>query len=290
VAHTFVATLSVIVHCGAKPILVDIGQDYNLAVEGLEAAITPATKAIIPVHMNGRCCNMAAILAIAEKYRLHVIEDAAQAMGAHIFDRYAGTFGTIGAFSLHPMKNLHCYGDGGVITTNNKQLAETLRIFRNHGQNKDKTLVGFGFNSRLDNLQAAFLNVNLQYFDADIARRRQVAARYHLGLSGCLALQLPASPQTDGYFDVYSSYPIRCNNRDRLYEHLQARKIECFIHWKQALHLNPALNLQKVELPVTEQVAKEVLSLPIHPFLDNGQCDYVIAAIREFFAVSLVLN
>lgn len=283
VAHTFVATIAAIVHCGAKPVLIDIADDFNLAVATLEQSTTASTKAIIPVHMNGRCCEMDAILAIADKHDLLVVEDAAQSMGAHINGAYAGTFGTINAFSLHPMKNLHCYGDGGVITTNDDCLAEQVRCLRNHGQTPNKELVAFGFNSRLDNLQAAFLNVNLKYFNGDIKRRRQIALRYDSGLKNCAGLKLPNPPQQTGYFDVFSSYPIRCSGRDRLLHHLQQKGIECFIHWETQLHRNEHLKLGHFILPVTEQVAREVLSLPMHPFLDDEQCDYVINAVKEFF-------
>lgn len=284
VAHTFVATIAAIVHCGAKPVLIDIAAgDFNMAAATLEQAITASTKAIIPVHMNGRCCDMAAILAVADKYGLHVIEDAAQSMGAHIDGVYAGSFGIINAFSLHPMKNLHCYGDGGVITTNDDHWADQLRLLRNHGQNPNKELVSFGFNSRLDNLQAAFLNVNLKYFDGDINRRRQIAQRYDNGLKNCIGLELPSPPQETDYFDVFSSYPVRCAERDQLLRYLQQKGIECFVHWETPLHRNEHLKLDHFILPVTEQVAREVLSLPMHPFLEDEQCDYVIDAVKEFF-------
>lgn len=283
VAHTFVATVAAIVHCGAKPVLIDIADDFNLAVEKLEQAVTASTKAIIPVHMNGRCCDMKAILAIADKYGLHVIEDAAQSMGAHVNGVYAGNFGAINAFSLHPMKNLHCYGDGGVITTNDYRLAEQIRLLRNHGQNQNKELVAFGFNSRLDNLQAALLNVNLKYFESDIKRRRQIALRYDAGLKNCVGLKLPRPPRDTGYFDVFSSYPVCCAERDRLLRHLQQKGIECFVHWEKPLHRNEHLKLDHFSLQVTEQVSREVLSLPVHPFLEDEQCDYVIDAVKEFF-------
>lgn len=282
VAHTFVATLAASVHCGAKPVLVDIGEDFNIDAQALVQAITPATRAIVPVHMNGRCCDMPVILAIAEQYGLWVVEDAAQAMGAHLNGKYAGSFGQLGAFSLHPMKNLHCYGDGGLVTTNDPMLAEKIRMLRNHGQNEHKQVIGFGYNSRLDNLQAALLNVNLRFYAADIDRRRQIAARYQAGLEACRHVRLPSPPQSGPYFDVYSAYPVLCRDRDALFRHLQSRHIECFIHWPQPLHRNPHLQLAPVSLPMTERVAREVLSLPIHPFLDDAQCDYVIAAIREF--------
>ncbi|MBD9355060.1 DegT/DnrJ/EryC1/StrS family aminotransferase [Methylomonas albis] len=283
VAHTFVATLAAVVHCGAKPILIDIADDFNMAADKLEQVLSGATKVIIPVHMNGRCCNMSAILAVAEKYGLHVIEDAAQSLGAHIDGRHAGSFGVANAFSLHPMKNLHCYGDGGVITTNSASLAEQLKVLRNHGQNATKALISFGFNSRLDNLQAALLNVNFKYFADDVKRRRELAGRYHQGLGSVSGIKLPQPPEDSGYFDTFSSFPILSEDRDLLLKYLQAKGVECFIHWETPLHHNQYLNLGNIELPMTERVSREVLSLPIHPFLDNDQCDYVITAVREFF-------
>lgn len=284
VAHTFVATVAAIVHCDAKPVLIDVADDFNLAVEKLEQAVTASTKAIIPVHMNGRCCDMEAISAIADKYGLQVIEDAAQSLGAHINGAYAGSFGVINAISLHPMKSLHCYGDGGVVTTNDRYLAEQVRLLRNHGLNQNKELVAFGFNSRLDNLQAALLNVNLKYLEADIKRRRQIALHYHAGLKDCDDLKLPKPPQDSGYFDVFSSYPILCESRDQLFGYLRKKNIECFIHWEKPLHRNENTQLGYFDLPMTERVAREVLSLPIHPFLDDDQCKYVVASIKAFFA------
>ncbi|AMK77754.1 hypothetical protein A1342_15995 [Methylomonas methanica] len=283
VAHTFVATISAIMHSGATPILVDIADDFNMSIELLKQAISPATRAIIPVHMNGHCCDMRSILTIAEEHGLLVIEDAAQSMGAQIDEIYAGNFGVINAFSLHPMKNLHCYGDGGFITTNDSNLANSLLRLRNHGQSESRELLEFGFNSRLDNLQAALLNINFKYFQQDTTRRREIALRYHLGLSNCAALKLPRPPQNDGYFDVYSSYPIRCVSRDDLRAHLLKKGIECFVHWEKPLHTNTMICPEGQALPMTESVSREVLSLPIHPFLSNEQCDYVIAAVREFF-------
>lgn len=283
VAHTFVATLAAIVHCGAKPVVIDIADDFNMAADKLENAVSAVTKAIIPVHMNGRCCDMSAILAVAEKYGLQVVEDAAQSLGAHIDGRYAGSFGVVNAFSLHPMKNLHCYGDGGVITTNSSSLAERLKVLRNHGQNANKELISFGFNSRLDNLQAALLNVNLKYFTDDVKRRRELAGRYHAGLSDVKEIKLPKPPHCDGNFDTFSSFPILFKDRNLLMTYLQSKGIECFIHWENPLHHNQNLNLGCIELSMTERVSREVLSLPIHPFLDNDQCDYVITAVREFF-------
>ncbi|CAD6875089.1 DegT/DnrJ/EryC1/StrS family aminotransferase [Methylomonas fluvii] len=283
VAHTFVATISAIVHSGAKPILVDIADDFNMSVELLRQAIGPSTKAIIPVHMNGRCCDMRSILAVAEEHDLSVIEDAAQSMGAQVDGVYAGNFGVINAFSLHPMKNLHCYGDGGFITTNDSNLADRLLRMRNHGQSESRELLEFGFNSRLDNLQAALLNVNFKYFHEDTERRRAIALRYHSRLSNCEALKLPRPPQNDAYFDVFSSYPIRCVNRDKLRSHLFNKGIECFTHWDKPLHKNSKIWSEKHALPMTESVSREVLSLPMHPFLSDEQCDYVISVIREFF-------
>lgn len=283
VAHTFVATVAAIVNCGAKPVLVDIGEDFNMDVSGLEQSITAATRAIIPVHMNGRCCDMSAILAVAEKHGLWVVEDAAQALGARISGQAAGSFGHVNAFSLHPMKNLHCFGDGGLMTTDDDALAERIRCLRNHGQNARKELVGFGFNSRMDNLQAALLNVNLHYFDADVRRRRELAACYCRKLENSPQIKLPHPPTDGGYYDVFSSFPILIEDRNELAAHLRQRGVECFIHWETPLHRNEHLNLSGFDLPQTDRVSREVLSLPIHPFLDDSDCDVVISAIKEFY-------
>jgi len=264
--------------------LVDVREDFNMDVEQLEQAISHRTRAILPVHLNGRLCDMEKLLAVAQTHNLLVIEDAAQALGASLEGKKAGTFGLAGCFSLHPMKNLGGAGDGGFVATQNSKLAEKLRLLRNHGQRTKEDLPCFGFNSRLDNLQAAILNVKLKSLPEWIERRRQVASLYHQGLSNLPFLQLPPPPQQHGrFFDIYSSYVIRAQERDRLVTHLGECGIETFIHWPKPLHHQEALGLGHFQLPKTEEFAKEVVSLPISAEISNEQVEFVIDSIRNFY-------
>ena len=208
VAHTFVATVSAIVYCGAKPILVDIGEDMNMDVGQVEKAITPRSKAIIPVHLNGRMCDMGRLMEIANKHDLLIIEDAAQALGAKFEGKKAGSVGLTGCFSFYPAKMLGAAGDGGVAVTNNEEIAEKIRLLRDHGyQRSSGDILYYGYNSRLDNLQAAILDVKLKYLPEWIGRRRELASIYHQGLSDLQELKLPPPPRlNDRFFDVYQNY------------------------------------------------------------------------------------
>ncbi len=285
VAHTFVATVAAIVHHGATPVLIDIGADHNLDPARLEAAITPRTKAVIPVHMNGRMCDMAAILAIARRHGLKVVEDTAQGLGAKRDGRMAGTVGDIGCFSLHPMKNLSVGGDGGFITTRDPALDATLRCLRNHGQRSKDDLACFGFNSRLDNIHAAVALAKLPHLPRWLERRRALASRYSEALAGVgdLCLSARPRPETDGPYDVFSSYVITSGVRDALVAHLRASGIEIFIHWQVPLHRQPGLRLGGCSLPNTEALSRNVFSLPVQPELSDQDQSVVIDAVRAFF-------
>jgi len=280
VGHTFVATISVIANLGATPILIDIQDDFNLDPNLLEAAITDATKVVMVVHMNGRCCDMTTIQELCKQHGLELIEDAAQAFGSRYQGQAAGTFGDFGCFSFHPMKILHCFGDGGMVTTNDAELADKIRLLRNHGQRTKNEIVMYGVNSRLDNLQAAFLLRMISRLDAEIQRRREIAHRYNQGLDGITNITCPPI-DGDGYFDVFSSYVMRVSNRDALRRHLQEKGVEVFSHWEVANHRQTALGLNGFALPNTERISNEVLSLPIHGQLSNDQVDYVIEVIRH---------
>ena len=287
VDFTCVATLSVIVHCGAKPTLVDIRDDYNMDVEQVEEAITPRTKAILPVHLNGRVCDMERLMDIASKHNLIVIEDAAQALEATFDGQKAGTFGLSGCFSLYPMKILGATGDGGFVTTNDEALAERIYQLRDLGQQRETgDVLYFGFSSRLDNLQAAILNVKLKYLNQWIERRREIAALYHQGLSGVQELKLPPPPEPEGlYFDVFQNYLVRAEERDRLVAHLEKCGIETLTSWylSKPLHYHEALNLAHFQLPKTEQFANECVSLPLNTEVSDEQVEYVIDAIGNFY-------
>jgi dTDP-4-amino-4,6-dideoxygalactose transaminase len=300
VGHTFVATVAAIHHCQATPILVDIADDYNIDVAKIKEHLTEKTKAIIPVHLNGRACNMDIIMSIAEEYNLIVIEDAAQAVGSMFNGKCSGTFGKFGCFSLHPMKSLNCAGDGGYIITDDEDSYQRLLGLRNHGQSPDKSdIVEFAYSSRLDNMQAAIANIRLGDLEKGNNIRREIAKRYHDGLQG-LPLILPmaqgfkttccttssfcdCSTYCKKRYDVYNSYVVRSKDRDSLYQYLRDSGVEVFVHIYKPLSKYDALSLDHFSLPLNEMICKEILSLPIYPELEDEKIDYVISKIQEFY-------
>jgi len=284
VAHTFVATVSVIVQCEAKPVLVDVGEDMNMDADLVKEAITPRTRAIIPVHLNGRMCDMERLGEIASKNDLLMIEDAAQSLGASFDGRKAGSFGLTSCFSFYPAKMLGCAGDGGAVLTNDEEMAEKMRLLRDHGyQRSTGDILCYGYNSRLDNIQAAILDLKLRHLPEWIRRRRELATLYHQGLSDLEKIKLPPEPSEGRFFDVYQNYVIRSRERDRLVEHLRDSGVEVLISWPKPMHHNEPLGLMHFRLPETERISKEVLSLPMYPELRDDQVEYVIKVIREFY-------
>jgi dTDP-4-amino-4,6-dideoxygalactose transaminase len=283
VDHTYIATIDVIVHCGAKPVLIDVRDDFNMNPELIELAITENTKAIIPVHLNGRCCEMDKIMDIAKKHNLIVIEDAAQSLGARYKNKPAGSFGKTSCFSFYPAKILGSYGEGGMLCINDLNLAEKLYLLRDHGEtpsylkteeqkkSKNSIISFYGFNSILDNLQAAFLNVKFKHFSDWVRRRREIADFYNKGLSGIGDLILPPPPTEKGdYFDVFQNYVIRTKKRYFLVKYLEENGIEILIKWGIPNFRQESLvNLHSFNLQKTEQIAKEVISLPIYPELTD---------------------
>ena len=283
VAHTFVATVEAIVHNGAVPVLVDIGEDFNMDVNKVEEAITQKTRAIIPVHLNGRMCDMDKLMDVAQRYNLIVIEDACQSLGAKFKDKKAGSFGLAGCFSFYPFKMLGAFGDGGAVVTDDEKIAEKVKFLRDHGQNRETgEILFYGFNSRLDNLQAAFLNLKMKYLPQWIERRREIAEMYRKGLSDIEEIQLPHFPGEE-YFDVYQNYVIRAKRRDELVEFLKEEGVEVLISWRTPLHHQEKLGLNHFYLPVTERISKEVVSLPMNTEIKDEEVEYVIACIRRFY-------
>jgi dTDP-4-amino-4,6-dideoxygalactose transaminase len=280
---TFGATAEVVALLKAKPVFVDIDSEtFNIDPEGVRRAITERTKAILPVHLYGLCADMDAIMDIAGKNRLKVIEDAAQAVGARIGKTKAGCFADITGLSFYPTKNLGAAGDGGAILTNDDALYERLRILRVHGIKEKYHYQTIGFNNRLDAVQAAVLGVKLNHLDAWNERRRAIAARY----SGALKeyVRVPAEP--DGFYSVYHQYTIRCERRDQLQEYLGKHGIGAAVHYPAALHLQPAfsyLRHKKGDFPEAEKAAEEVLSLPMYPELTDEQIASVIEHALSFF-------
>ena len=284
VSHTFFATIEAIYQVGAKPILVDIREDFLMDPEKIESVISEKTRAILPVHLNGRVCEMDKIMAIAQKNNLIVIEDAAQALGAKFNGKIAGSFSLAGCFSFYPAKLLGAAGDGGAVVTDDLVMAEKIRLFRNHGQKTKTEIVCYGETSRLDNLQAAILNVKFKYVNEWIEKRREIAKIYNRELSEIPEIKLPPAPDAHPkYFDIYQNYVIRAQKRDEFYDYLKEKGVETLIKDPVANHLHPQLGLSHFKLPLTEKLAKEVISLPMYPELTMDQLQYVIKSVQEFY-------
>ncbi len=286
-AYTFFATASAITRLGARPVFVDIVyDDFNLNVELIERAITAKTKAILPVHLYGQCARMDAILEIAAKHNLPVIEDAAQAIGSDFQERRAGSMGAIGCFSFFPSKNLGGAGDGGLMVTNDDELAAKLRILRVHGMEPKYYHQIVGICSRLDGLQAAALRVKLRHLDQWTERRRANAARYgELFTAAGLTEIVAPKVQADGRH-IFHQYTVRCQRRDELKAHLQAAGVGSEVYYPVPLHLQQCfefLGYKRGDLPNTEQAMLECLSLPIYPELTAEQQQYVVEKVTEFY-------
>ncbi len=287
VANTFVATVLAIHNCGAKPVLVDIDPNtYNIDPAKIEAAITPATRAILPVHLYGQIADMDSIVAIAKKHNLRVIEDACQAHGAQYKGRRAGSMGDAAAFSFYPAKNLGAYGDGGAVVTNDELIDDKIRILRNLGQRVKYHHEIKGFNNRLDTLQAAVLGVKLPHLDSWNDGRRESAADYEELLAD-LPVVTPKS--IDGSEPAYHLYVVRVKNREALQAHLQEAGIASGLHYPIPIHLLSAfedLGYGEGDFPISEAYAKEILSLPMYPELTRDDVEQVVDAIKKFVEVS----
>ena len=284
VSHTFMATIASIVHVGAKPILIEVGEDFDMDISKIEEVITSKTKAIIPVHLNGRVCDMDKIMEIAKKYNLIVIEDAAQALGAKFNGKKAGSFGLTSCFNFYPAKILGSYGDAGAIVTDSEEIDKKIRLLRDHGQETKTKIVCFGWTARLDNLQAAILNVKFKYLTGWIEGRREIAKKYTEALKDVLGIKLPPSPDSDNsYFDVFQNYVLKAERRDKLFNFLKENGIETLIKDPIPNHMQEGVGLSDFKLPYTEQLAKEVISLPMYPELTNEEVNYVIDMVKEFY-------
>ncbi|MDY6850573.1 MAG: DegT/DnrJ/EryC1/StrS family aminotransferase [Thermodesulfobacteriota bacterium] len=287
VSHTFVATAAAIHHAGAEPVLVDIGPDHNMDPEAAEAAVTPRTKAIMPVHLNGRLCDMDRVTEIAQKHSLLVIEDTAQALGGSFKGIKGGNWGLGGCFSFYPAKLLGTYGDGGALVTNDEELAQKVMRLRDHGRLPNGDVEGWSFNCRLDNLHAAILDLKLKDVPSWIERRREIAGLYHARLSGLDQILLPPPPATDDlYFDVYQNYEIEAEDLKGLRAHLHDKGIETMVPWGgKGVHQFPALGLTHFSLPETERVFSRALMLPLHCELTDGQVEYTAESVRDFYGL-----
>lgn len=282
-AHTFIATAEAISAVGARPVFVDIEeQTYTLDAQAAEAALTPATRALLPVHIYGQPANMDALTALAARHDLVLIEDAAQAHGASWNGRRVGVLGAAACFSFYPGKNLGAYGDAGAVTTNDARIAEQVSLLRNHGRHSKYLHDVKGYGERMDTLQAAILSAKLDHLADWTDARRRLAARYSKLLASCDVVLPSVSAAAD---PAWHLYVIRTPARDALLAHLEANGIGASVHYPVPLHLQPAyadLGYRRGDLPVTETVADTCLSLPIYPEMTDEQQDSVIDAIKEF--------
>jgi aminotransferase EvaB len=282
--NTFVATVGAIAMTGARPVFVDNTDEYTIDVTKIEAAISPRTTAILPVHLTGCPADMPAIMAIAGRHGLLVVEDAAQAILASIDGQLVGSWGATAGFSLHPLKNLNVWGDGGVIVTRSRDLYERLRLHRNHGlANRDEVEV-WGYNCRMDTLQAVVANRLIGQTQAITERRIANAQRFDEALAGVPEIVIP--PRRRGFKQVYHTYVVRAAQRDRLFQHLVDRGIEVKIHYPIPLHLQKAaafLGYRQGDFPVCEAHCRSIITLPAHQHLTGAEMDYIIEAVRAFY-------
>ncbi|MGB7924126.1 MAG: DegT/DnrJ/EryC1/StrS family aminotransferase [Pyrinomonadaceae bacterium] len=287
--YSFFATVSAITRLGARPRFVDIDpRTYNLDVSRIEAAVTPRTRAIMPVHLYGQCAEMDAILEVGQRLSIPIVEDAAQAIGAEDHGRRAGSLSTLGCFSFYPTKNLGGAGDGGMLTTNDDQLAERLRVLRVHGETSKYHHRFVGINSRLDALQAAVLRVKLPHLDRWSDARRENAARYaQLFLDEGLTEAVGLPFVRDHARHIFNQYVIRAGERrDDLIAHLKRNGVGAEVYYPLPLHLQECfrfLGHAEGDFPASEQAARETLALPIYPELRPEQQQYVVDTIRRFY-------
>jgi dTDP-4-amino-4,6-dideoxygalactose transaminase len=291
-SHTFVATAQAIHYATATPVPVDIGPDGMIDAKSAKEKITARTRGIMVAQLNGRTCNMDEIQAVAEAAGLPIFEDSAQALGSHFKGRYAGTFGQFGMISLYPSKLLGGFGDGGLLVTDDDDLADRVKRMRNHGANAQKQLdpawEGWGTNSRLDTLQAALVHHKLPAFPGTLARRRQIARTYHSAFEELPDFDRPPGPD-DGadHFDVYQNYEIACGRRDELRAHLQANGVGTIIQWAgYAVHQLTGLGLD-ASLPVTERFFTRCLLLPMNQYMSDEDVAHVCSTVRAFYGRSV---
>jgi len=276
---SWIATVNAIVLCGATPVFVDIGEDMNINAELIEDAITDKTKAILPVHYTGRLCNMEKIVQIAKEKDLYIVEDAAQAFGANIDGAMAGSFGEVSAFSMNAMKVFNAYGEAGAVVTSNEVLANKLRSLSYGGTIKKEDCHYPSLNGRMDTIQAAMLLISMEYLEAKITRRREIAKYYTDALKVVIAC-----PEEDGTFQVYYNYVVRTDKRDQLKSYLDTKGVETKIHYPILMPFHTAYKEQNsnCDLPVAKRVVNEILSIPNHEDMSDGEVEYVANCIRDF--------
>jgi dTDP-4-amino-4,6-dideoxygalactose transaminase len=280
--NSFIASTAAIVHLKAKPVFVDVLPDQNIDPTQIEKAITQKTKAIMPVHLTGRVANMTAIMEIADRHNIPVIEDAAQSVGSKYSGQSSGSFGNIGCFSAHPLKNLNACGDAGFLTTDNSNIAQNIRLSSNHGLADRNTVEKFGSVSRMDTLQAAILIYRLSRLP-EMIKKRRINANLYRTLLDLKQVYIPQERKEE--LNTYHTFVIQCENRDELQKHLMENGIETAIHYPVPIHLQPAaltLGVSKGDFPVTENQSGRILTLPIHQYLNESDIGYVCHTINRW--------
>ena len=285
--YTFYATIGAIVTAGAKPVFVDVDEDYNINIDKIEKKINKKTRAILPVHWSGRICNMRKIKSISLKYKIPIVEDACHAISATYYKNFAGKFGDFGCFSLHPLKNLNVWGDGGFVIAKNKKLYEALRLMRNHGLvSRNKNLI-FGYNSRLDTIQAVVANHLIKKIKKITNKRVKNSLYLEKRLKNIKGLVF--KKRFKYLVEVFHLYEFRLQNsklRDPLVKYLRKNDIDAKIHYPIPMHLQPAAKkygYKKGDFPMTELIANTTISLPVHEFISTKQLRYMIQTIKKFF-------
>ena len=283
-SHTYIATAAAVHMVGATPVLAECGPDHMLDADDVATRITPKTKAIMPVQINGRTCDMDALQAVADRRGIMIVEDAAQALGSRFNGRCAGTFGKFGTVSFYPAKLLGCFGDGGAIVTNDDEVATRIALLKDHGRNADGRVVAWGYNSRLDNMHAAVLDYKLKTYPREIERRRAVASRYQAGLGDLAQLALPPAPGADPrHFDVYQNYELQADRRDELRTYLDQHGVKTIVQWAGTpVHQFKELGFT-VDLPVTDAFFKRCMMLPMNSAVTDEEVDYIARTVRAFY-------
>lgn len=283
--NSFIASTSVIVHLGAKPVFVDVKSDQSIDESKIEGKITKRTKAIMPVHLTGRMCAMDKIVSISKKYKIPVVEDCAQSIMSKYKEKMSGSWGDVGCFSAHPLKNLNAMGDAGYLTTNNKNLYNKIKNLRTHGMDESRdNIKNFGYVSRMDNLQAAILNFRLKSLKKIINIRRENVNLYleNLNLN---KIYFPVELKEE--FNTYHTFVIQVDDRDRLKKYLKKNGVDTAIHYPVPIHLQKAskyLNYVQGDFPETEKQSKKILTLPINQFLKKKEIIYISKLINNFYS------
>ena len=285
-SHTYIASPAAIKFVGAEPILAECSDDHLLDPNDIKKRITNKTKAIMPVQLNGRTCSMDEIQKIADENSLLIIEDAAQGLGSLYKERMAGTFGLAGTYSFYPAKVLGCFGDGGAVVTDDNNIYQKVYEMRDHGRDSTGEHVSWGFNSRLDNLQAAILLEKFKTFEDDIRLRREIASIYHKKLNEVEEVVMPPAPNSESdRFDTFQNFEIQCEQRDELKVYLADNGVGTLIQWGgKAIHQIKGLNFNCKDLPFTEQLFDKCMLIPMNSLMNLDDAEYVAEIIKEFYS------